>query len=130
MCVCFSVRVDTCLAYAVAARYKQRGVEAKTVVHMRELDNALAQLTAAAPVDIMPGTNDPSNLTVPQQVKSGDGNTECQMVPVCMCSSLLHGFMCAQTIFISLIANIHTHHDSPCIDACFHGLRRPRYFMA
>jgi hypothetical protein len=49
-------------------RYKQRGLEAKTVGHMRELDDALAQLTSAVPVDLMSGVNDPSNLTVPQQV--------------------------------------------------------------
>eukprot|EP00041_Stephanoeca_diplocostata_P028186 m.789764 g.789764 ORF g.789764 m.789764 type:complete len:484 (-) comp23324_c1_seq2:70-1521(-) len=49
------------------AVYKSNAVEAKSVSHVRELDDILAQLTACVPVDIMPGFNDPSNCTMPQQ---------------------------------------------------------------
>ncbi|CAM9630869.1 unnamed protein product, partial [Hapterophycus canaliculatus] len=34
---------------------------------MKELDNILALLAAAAPVDVMPGESDPANYTLPQQ---------------------------------------------------------------
>lgn len=49
------------------AAYQLKGVEARTVEHVREVDNLLAQLTSSVPVDVMSGANDPSNMTVPQQ---------------------------------------------------------------
>ena len=35
----------------------------------KHLDLLLSQLAAAVPVDVMPGSNDPSNFTLPQQVR-------------------------------------------------------------
>lgn len=49
------------------AVYKKKGVDAKTVKSMAELDEMLAYLTACVPVDIMSGPHDPSNQTMPQQ---------------------------------------------------------------
>lgn len=49
------------------AVYKRKGVDAKTVNSMKELDQVLTHLTACVPVDIMAGPYDPSNQTMPQQ---------------------------------------------------------------
>ena len=37
------------------------------MLHCRELDMALSELTAAMPVDLMPGLNDPASRSLPQQ---------------------------------------------------------------
>lgn len=41
--------------------------QSKLVEPLKELDLALTQLAAAVPVDIMPGSNDPANFSLPQQ---------------------------------------------------------------
>ncbi|EFJ09735.1 hypothetical protein SELMODRAFT_129338, partial [Selaginella moellendorffii] len=41
--------------------------QARLTEPVKELDIVLTQVTAAMPVDIMPGANDPANFTLPQQ---------------------------------------------------------------
>ncbi|XP_024369612.1 DNA polymerase delta small subunit [Physcomitrium patens] len=41
--------------------------QSKLVEPVKELDLALTQISAAMPVDIMPGANDPANFSLPQQ---------------------------------------------------------------
>ncbi|KAI5056668.1 hypothetical protein GOP47_0028486 [Adiantum capillus-veneris] len=41
--------------------------QSKLVEPVKELDLALTQLAAAIPVDVMPGSNDPANFSLPQQ---------------------------------------------------------------
>lgn len=48
-------------------RFRAKGVTSETVTQMREVDEALAVLASSVSVDFMPGHNDPTNVTLPQQ---------------------------------------------------------------
>eukprot|EP00731_Ephydatia_muelleri_P028441 Em0020g85a len=48
-------------------KYLSRNYSADTIDAMKELDDVLAQLASCVPVDLMPGSHDPTNYHIPQQ---------------------------------------------------------------
>uniref|UniRef100_A0A9I9EAC7 DNA polymerase delta small subunit n=1 Tax=Cucumis melo TaxID=3656 RepID=A0A9I9EAC7_CUCME len=60
--------VDACMMYF--GQHLSAKDQTKLTEPLKELDIQLNQLAAGLPVDIMPGSSDPANFSLPQQVKS------------------------------------------------------------